>query len=338
MSEQDKLERARRILAGAGDGAASMSTDRPLDALLPELKRARQLDLPKLPFHPRVLEVEMEDGIEWVMACWSDPGNVREFHKQLLALLEATLIAELSQAAKHVATRERPRHFAGVRLMVFPQLPYSVGPAVQAFGFSQQDYRPDQYMARMAALEDEARITGVDMPKTPASVWMTRISRPTGTQGETLYVLERSLSLAMKDQVWGQDPGQMSRLFATLAMEHFGVEIRPEPVGLDRMEQLLTRREFGVIRWMPPLLFQALCDLIGVVAKMHFGAEVAWAVCEEDRGGMAPPPVFQVKESATRKYHVPIAHHVLRWCMMPLAPNEQVPPLSAWMVDQFAKN
>lgn len=334
MTDEEKIARARRLLSGADD----MSAERPLDALLPDLKRSRMLDIPKLPFHPRVLEVEMEDGIEWVMACFMDPGDQRSFHKQLLALLEATLMVELSQAPKRIAERDRPRHFSGIRLLVFPRLPYELGPAVQAFGFRKEEYRPDQFVARMAALQNEADMAGIEMPKSPSSIWFAPISRPVGPHSEKLFLVERNVALAMKTDVWGTEPGQLSRYFATFAAEEFGLDIRPNMQGLDALERLLTRREFGSIRWMPPLAFQALCDLIGVVAKFHFGSDVAWAVCEEDRSGLAPPPIFQVKQTETQKYHVPIAHHVLRWVMMPIGPRDEVPPLSAWMVDQFSRS
>ena len=31
----------------------------------------------------------------------------------------------------------------------------------------------------------------------------------------------------------------------------------------------------------------------------------------------------------------PIAHHLIRWCIMPVQPGEAVPPLSAWLREQF---
>ena len=40
---------------------ASMSTERPLDALLPALQQARRAPVPRTPVHQRVLEVAVED-------------------------------------------------------------------------------------------------------------------------------------------------------------------------------------------------------------------------------------------------------------------------------------
>jgi hypothetical protein len=41
----------------------------------------------------------------------------------------------------------------------------------------------------------------------------------------------------------------------------------------------------------------------------------------------------QPKKGGT--YVVPIGHHLVRWCVMPLEAGEAIPPLSAWLRDQF---
>jgi hypothetical protein len=86
---------------------------------------------------------------------------------------------------------------------------------------------------------------------------------------------------------------------------------------------------------MDPLFFQALCDLLGVVAQLNLGAKIAWSLCEVGKDGLADPPVFRVTRGNGTRYHIPIAHHVLRWSMMPLHPGERVPSLAEWLVDQI---
>ena len=332
MSKEDPVERARRIMFG---DAAGMSTERPLDALLAGLKQKPVM--PLTPFHQRVLQVETDEGLEWIIACWKDPGSAREFHKQLLALLEAAILLELSVAPKRIADRERPRPIAGVRLMVFATLPYAVEPAVAAFAFEKRAFVASELTLRMQVLADEAMATGAELPAEPTWMGFARVQMPTGRTGENLLLMERNAAQALRGTVWGEHPGMHSRTWAELAKETFGADVRPSLDGLTNMEVLLRSNAAGVIRWVPPLAFQSMCDLIGVTAGLELDAKVAWALCEEDESGLAAPPLFKVTPKQGRAYHIPIAHHVLRWMMMPIAAGEEVPPMSEWMKHQFGE-
>ena len=50
--------------------------------------------------------------------------------------------------------------------------------------------------------------------------------------------------------------------------------------GLRTLEMLLVSQQAGVIRWIPPMLFQALCDFIGLLGQTLFDRDIAWALCE----------------------------------------------------------
>lgn len=316
--------------------AATMSSERPLDALLPELRGGVPKPPPQLaitPIHQRVLEVETDDGREWVLTCLSDPGDARELHKAVLALLEATLLAELSQTPDRVA--EGTATFDRVRLFVFPPLPYAVAPAVQAFGMSPEPWDAERFAERVKVLRGEARVLGMTLPEAPSGVWCASIGHASGAHGEALERIEARLTEMLAGTVWGEQPGIPSHMLAQLVQAEFGEEITPTLDGVRSLELLLVGAREGVIRWMRPLLFQGLCDFLGVVAQAELGADVAWAMCEEEATGFAPPPLFRVHPDAGKAYHVPIGHHVLRWSMMPLAPGEQVPSLAEWLVDQF---
>jgi hypothetical protein len=59
-------------------------------------------------------------------------------------------------------------------------------------------------------------------------------------------------------------------------------------------------------------------------------------VCEPDpETGLSPPPVLRVQRAGDT-FHVPLAEHVLRWCVMPVRPDEGVPTLGAWAEHEFA--
>lgn len=330
----DKLDKAKRTIADMMSGPANMSTERPLDALLPELRKPAPIRLPVTPIHQRVMEVELDSGREWLLTCWADPGNQRELHKQVLALLEAALLVELSRSPKQVR-QEPDRRFVGIRLIVFPELPYPVAPAVAAFGMREERFDAEAYGERMAALRDEADALHIEIPDEPAGVFAARIAPLEGTLGEKLESIELMMAERMGADYWGATPGGPSRLFAEYAKREFQEVIEPDLDGLRAFELLLVRGTPGVIRWIPALLFQALCDFIGVVAQAGFDQNVAWADCGEDDLGMCPPALFKVAPKGGQPYHLPIAHHILRWCMMPVGPGEQVPSLADWARDQF---
>lgn len=334
LMANDKVDKAKQTIADMMGGAANMSAERPLDALLPELRRPAPVRVPVTPIHQRVMEVELDTGREWLLTCWADPGSQREFHKQVLALLEAALLVELSRSPRQV--REEPvRRFVGIRLIVYPELPYPVPPAVGAFGMREEAYDEESYTERMAALRAEAKALNIDIPDEPAGVFAAPIAPLDGTLGEKLESIHTMMAERFGDDYWGATPGGPSKLFAEYAKREFQETIAPDLNGLRTFELLLVRNTPDVIRWIPPLLFQALCDFIGVVAQAGFGQNVAWADCGEDDLGMCPPALFKVAPKGGKPYHLPIAHHVLRWCMMPVGEGEQVPSLAEWARDQF---
>lgn len=309
---------------------AMMSAERPLDALLPSLKEPA---LPDAPVHSRVLERETEEGLEWVLIVRRDPGGPRALHESVQALVEATLLAELSRTPASLA-KTGARRCAGLRLVVMPAFDWDVAPAVRAFGFTLDENPPAADVLRAVGAELE-RLG--DPPALPDATWSARIQHPSGTLGEHLAALHADLATALGDVTWGTTPGEFSHRFATHARRFFAEPIRPDADGLHTMDLLLVQREEGVIRWIPPLAFQALCDFLPVVAAAVHGARISWAVSEDLGDGFAHPPLVRVDDGG-EGIHIPIGHHVLRWWMMPLAPGEEVPSLEAWLDDQFASD
>ncbi|MGM0558591.1 MAG: hypothetical protein ACQEVA_19555, partial [Myxococcota bacterium] len=93
------------------------------------------------------------------------------------------------------------------------------------------------------------------------------------------------------------------------------------PDGLDSFELFLVQEGGEYVRWMRPLLFQGLCDFIGVVLQAHYGFEVDWAVCEADDDGFVPPPLFRLRRGSNTT-NFPVGLHVVRWAMMPVADDD----------------
>ncbi len=312
-----------------------MQTDRPLDALVPELAASRRAPMPRTPIHQRVLEVGEADGFSWHLAVFVDPGAQRELHRQALALIEATLLAELSGTPARVADRATPRRPAGIVLHELTALPYDAAPALRAFAMAPTPVPDDD--ESWAVWQAEARAVGAVIAPRPLRSWRAGFAHPQGALREKLDRIELAMAQQLGSDVWGNTPGVPSHLLATWLKQEFGEEIRPTPDGLRAAEFLLAPREPGAIRWMGPMLFQALCDLIGVIAQSEYGCAVEWAVCAEERSGHAPPPVFRIQPKRGARYHLPIAHHVLRWSMMPVEAGEDVPALADWLPGQFGE-
>lgn len=306
-----------------------VTTARPLEELVP---------LPRTPLHQRVLQVPRagaEGAFEWVLVLWEDPGGARALHQALQRLVEATLLAELSRpASDHQAMERTP---TALRLVQLANVDGPVDAAVRPFGFQRDEPDPAWLDERMGALRTEAQATGRDPsalePGAVRAVWTARVEEPAGLLGDQL----RAMHTLMTDRyggVWGEQPGWPSRLLAELLQRFFSEKIEPTVDGLQTAELVLVQRQTGVIRWLRPLLWQALCDLVGVVTASAFGEPVQWAVCTPEPGGFVPPPLFRI-EGPSEATHVPIGLHVLRWCVMPLQPGEDVPPLAQWIESQY---
>jgi hypothetical protein len=302
-----------------------LDEDRPLDSMLPEMteRGARKTvgsdaSIEKTSLHPRVLEVELEDSMEWALAAWEDPGQL-ELITGLRRLLEGTLLSEMSQPASREDLPER--RFRAVELLVFDELFGETQYALGEMGFEGVDYRPDRYTERMDAWQEQAREIGHDVAGRPESVWRNEFETADSTIDEKLETIHDDLRRSLRDQVWGEQPGAPSKALAEKFRQHFNTSISPGPDGLDSFELFVVQEGGDYIRWMRPLVFQALCDFIGVVLQAHYGFQVDWAMCEPDDNGFVPPPLFRLRRGGQTQTF-PVGLHVARWAMMPAATGD----------------
>lgn len=312
--------------------ASMMSTERPLDALLPELT-TQAPPLPRSVLHPRVMELGPGEGNEWVIALWGDPGSTRALHEEVKKLVEATLLAALCRPANTGEALDNPP--GGIRLLAFSPVNGNMQQALRAFGFQLQQELPwpDE---RLELLRSEGLEMGWDVPATPVSNWFAPLLRPEGVYAEKIEGVHRLLRERVGDDFWGNIPGAFSRCAANLFVEHFQEELTPDLNGLRSFELLtVERKRSGGVRWIPPILFQALADFIGVVIQAEWQHGVEWALCEVDESGYAPPPLFRITRP-DRQEHLPIGVHLLRWCIMPIMEGEEIPSLDEWLESEFA--
>lgn len=309
---------------------------------------------PRLPVHARVLDLQAVEGRVRSFACWEDPGGPQALFAALRARVEGSLVGELSETA-HALVEEDARAMeqgqapdrgpAALHLAVYPTIA-DVDRAVRAFGLERRPAGDPALRPTLAALRHEWAELGIDapLPEPPAATFAARV-RPAAP---AVDALERQLRRAGIDDVWGADPGAPFRRLAEALPRRVGEPssngdgatdgpLDPDDLAtIDRLESALVPRDPGVVRWIPPLVFQALCDAVGVVASRALGARVDWGVSAPDEDtGLAPPPVFRITGGEGERY-LPIALELLRWCVMPLAEGEAPPTLSEWLADAFS--
>ena len=331
MSEDDD----NGVSPDAEDLVPNLSEDRPLDTLMPEMGGSSGADLHEdaptevRAVHPRVLEVGLEEGTEWTLACWEDPGP-QGMHEQFVPLLEATLLREMSRLPEWERSEER--RFTGMRVLSFDSLVRKSRDVLEKLGFSEQPWDPDKYSERMSAWRQEAQAGGIDVPARPISLWHLPVAHAEGRADELTGIEERVLE-KLGDEVWGATPGAMSRHVAEQLEEVFGVEVSLGAPGLEVMQEYLTVEQAGAVRWMEPVFFQAICDFIGVCLHGEYGLRVQWGMCEPDPRGIVPPPMFRDPQGGENST-IPVGQYVLNWCVLPLGDRE--PPRLAEKVEQLA--
>ncbi len=283
--------------------------------------------IPLAPVHVRALEQDAGDHRAFVLAVWSDPGGALALHRALRPRVEATLLAELAHAPAEA--RERPLRFDALRLAVFPPMD-EVEPAVRAFGLRRVDATGPAWHQALAHLRSESQLVGAGVPDEPASAWEAEMAHLDANDA-----LEQALRDGGVDEPWGRTPGgPFRRLAAAMREAGFG-EPTPDLDGLALVERVVVQHEPGPVRWIPPLVFQALADLFALAAQSLGRRRVEWAECEPpEEGALTPPPLVRVSDDGGFA-HVPLGLELLRWCVMPIQPGERVPPLRDWVADAF---
>lgn len=295
----------------------------PLDELAPHLREAPEA-LPRDPVHPRVLSVDGAEGRSLLLAVWEDPGAPVVLFNEILYRLEGTLLSELSTAPARLDPEQPP--LVAVRLAVFSEIATNLDTLLAPFALRRCEARGAPWRSALARLRHEAQLTGRAEPDEPTSTFEARTDTR-DERADRLRAAEDHLR-AVTDEVWGESPGQpFERLCRHLS-------VAPTLDGLRALEPLVASFEPNVLRPIPPLVFQAVCDGVAGVAMRELDMHVEWAVCEPDETGFAPPPLVRVRGQKGYQ-HVPLGHALLRWWVMPLRDAEKPAPLADWVVDQF---
>ncbi|MFO0723017.1 MAG: hypothetical protein U1E65_04470 [Myxococcota bacterium] len=300
-----------------------ISEDRPLDALIPGLRASAAAG------GVGFFDATVGSQRVWVIALGDDPGGVEGAHYRVAHILEAALLRTMS------TPWTLPEVVAPEQVHLFQLVPIEgdLGRAVSAFGFGESILSGPRWEEILRAIPRSEASPPLETKGLPRA-WSARVKR--GASAPMVEELERRIRAETKD-FWGEEPGAPAARLLKHAGALLGRTLAADTAGLDALESLLVSVDRGVFRWIPPLVLQAVADLVGVLAHQDHGAEPAWSFSEPEEDGFVPPPVLRVGDG-TEEVHVPILLHLVRWWVMPLGQREETPPpLSEWVGDQFAK-
>jgi hypothetical protein len=306
----------------------------PLDELVPGLRK-KQERLPALPVHPRIVRPSLSDGTHGVvLLSFAQAQSLRAFHAALKPMVEAALLSEL--CAPRSSMTESYTRLSELTLLMFEAQPFDAAAALAPFALERVKLELPDSAQILALARREARTLADQaqpLPDEPVSAYRVRAYPARDPLSARLH---EALRLYGPEGAFGREPGRLARTAADwLATQASFDGVAPTRAGIERLESLVLAGSPGTLRWLEPLVFQALCDLVAVYAAAQPHLRVEWGVSEPDAEGITPPPVLRVTRD-DETFHVPLGEHILRWCVMPVRVGEEVPSLGAWAEHEFS--
>lgn len=299
-----------------------MSDDRPLDSLIPGLR------VPRSNGGLHLMEASIAGAPAWVFGLDRDPGGAAGLQRWAAHHLEAALVARAAEPAPAVRG-DHPEGYGvpptgGLHLFLYASIAGNLSAALRPFGLVQSALSGPRW--------DEVRKGFGEAIAAPVPV--ATFSAKVQMKPELARI--HAALVADTGEPWGTEPGRPAARLLHLAADLLGTPLRADRAGLDAVEELVVDDAPEVLRWLPPLVLQALADLVGLVVEQDLQAPVEWAECAPEPDGYTPPPLFRLRtRRAEEPVHLPIAQHLVRWCVMPLRRGEVTVPLSAWLTDEI---
>ncbi|MDB4988262.1 MAG: hypothetical protein JWN04_3440, partial [Myxococcaceae bacterium] len=229
----------------------------PLDQFVPGLRRKAER-WPLLPVHPRVVHARAPGGDRTiVLSSFAAPASVKAFHAALKPLLEAALLAELSRPGSELVEDES--QLVALELYMFAAPSFDCTPMLSLFGFVPASLDEASAHGPLALLRREAQFIDGTVPE-------EAVARYRATFARSPHPLHARLARSMRElaprDAWGAKPGALARACADQLTSFGYLTIEPTRLGIERLEAVVVPPDAGVIRWIEPLLYQALCDLV----------------------------------------------------------------------------
>lgn len=281
---------------------------------------------------PEVLRIDEGEGLALVLACWRTPPDARSAWRTLSRAAESALLSELCRAPAD----ETRAHF--LRLLSFAPL-HAYEPMLAQLGFDRVPH-PGQWRQSMAHWRGAAARYGFPAPEEAESAWQCRLQAASSIQAKGSGVAQASelapwyeegLLRELRGTRWGEHPGAFYGVLRRILSDAGALRLDPKPSleEFEKVETLLVTQDPHILRWMPPLTFQAFCDGLATLAASALGTRVEWALAEDDT-----PPLLRWHR-ASEEVFVPLGLQVLRWCIMPLRAGERAESILHWLKYQF---
>ncbi len=321
-----------------------MDESRPLDSLFPELAQSRGPSAPNAPdtqgalddpsadappISARVFEVELDKGWVWSTATWCPSDPPEAFQAELGRLIEATALQELSKPPAYAGGAAR--EVLGVDLFAFRALDEDELEAVTRWGFEPTAYVPDAFASRMLSWQNEAKVGGWAEPESPDVLYFARASRPDARLWQSMTRAHEAVAEALHKEVWGARPGMLSKVMVDALSKELSISVEPTLEGLKTLDMLLVDRVEGCLRWMPPMVFQGLCDFIGVVMMAEMGQQVQWGMCGPAGHDMFLPPLLRIGNNRKGHRDLEVGRELIRLCISPIPPGSETIQLKDWL-------
>ena len=259
------------------------------------------------------LVVPRANGFDLAFVLVNNVDDLRKVHAGLRTRIERALLLELSRSPEE---RAHASSLESVRLIAYDNID-NLNAAFVAFAL--KPAKLEKSVRQWLVKRLRAIIPMLDEDKLHARQVM---AQPTSAAHDC----EKRIADRLKAHApaWGSTPGIYAQALG------LGLDF----CALDAFEAHHVSKETGVLRWIPPLCFQALCDLVGVLAVKEFGVKLSWSVAADETPELAhPPPHFRLADGR----FFPVAEVLMRWCIMPLQVGEHVPSLREWIIDAFTR-
>lgn len=244
--------------------------------------------------HPGVVQIKDGERVRWTAAILSGSSGALATVEAARHLVEATLLVRASQPVDAKAER-----FDSFDLARFCELSVGERRGLNALGFG---VVPDEEISvetrdRLTVFANEARKAGAGELGELRGVMRLNVTEPSGPLQEEIRRAAQGARGELSGSLWGEEPGRFSKTLVDHLRGRVQAEIGPDPSGLSVLEDLLVERSSQDVYLIEPVVFQALCDFVCVVAQASEGLEVQWGVCAVDpKTGLSPAPLVRIRD------------------------------------------
>lgn len=264
----------------------------------------------------------MEETRRWTGAIWANGSDLSAFKAQIHRLVVGTVLARLSTPASEKDLREQ--RFDSFDLLFFEEPPQKLIESLGEEGWTSVDVSQltEDEEERLTVFQNEARREGLAIPELPVALVRLPIITDMGPVEERVRGAARRAGDKLGSQMWGERPGQVSKQLYDELRREVQLMVTPDEAGLAIFEDFLVEQAERAL-WVPhPVIFQALCDFIGVILQARGDREVQWAPSVIDETtGLADAPLLRARQRQGTWRMLPVGRDIVSRVIVPWAPT-----------------